>query len=383
MRRGRVLLILLFVVLLIVVAILVAWRFFISQPQASQATVTPDVIGVAFVKEKKVSRGDPLDQGDLEFRDWPKDKVSDGMLLSNEVDELADAGYRYRNDINPGTPLMRGMLLAADEIIPLDGSTWSRSIPRGSVAVSVPVSRLSSVSYAPRPGDHVNVIASMLFVDLDTQFQSILPNYTGMVVSAGPPNPETGERDLLVVNISSLMPRDLPESGTGKMGASDTKVPGIYGRVIIDPVLGQAVYLAPSEEQRPRLVSHMLLQDVMVLQMGNFQLEAEKAAAAQQQQQQQQADQQQQQAPPPVVKPDVVTLIVTPQDAVTLNYLIYSGAELTLALRFPEDDIRIDTSPVTLQFLLEQYRIPVPVRLPYGLMPRLDELIAPKLPNDN
>jgi len=375
MRRGRVLLILVFVVLLIVVAILVAWRFFISQPQASQATVTPDVIGVAFVKEQKVSKGDPLDQGDLEFRDWPKDKVSDGMLLSNEVDELVDAGYRYRNDINPGTPLMRSMLLSADEIVPLDGSTWSRSIPRGSVAVSVPVSRLSSVSYAPRPGDHVNVIASMLFVDLDTQFQSILPNYTGMVIGAGPPNPETGERDPLVVSVSSLMPRELT-------GGSDIKAPGIYGRVIIDPVLGQAVYLAPSEQQRPRLVSHMLLQDIMVLQMGNFQLEAEKAAA-EQQQQQQQTDQQQQQAPPVVVKPDVVTLIVTPQDAVTLNYLIYAGAELTLALRFPQDDIRIDTSPVTLQFLLEQYRIPVPVRLPYGLTPRLDDLVAPKLPNDN
>ena len=74
--------------------------------------------------------------------------------------------------------------------------------------------------------------------------------------------------------------------------------------------------------------------------------------------------------------------MVTPQDAVTLNYLIYSGAELTLALRFPRDDIRIDTSPVTLQFLLEQYRIPVPVKLPYGTMPRLDVMQVPVLEND-
>ncbi|MFC1879804.1 RcpC/CpaB family pilus assembly protein [Chloroflexota bacterium] len=381
MRRGRVLLILVFVILFIVVALLVVWRLVpgLGQ-QTTTVTVTPDVETVAFLKAT-VSKGDRLNKEEhLEFREWPRGKASEDMFLETAIDEVIDEDPIFAMDLAPGTPLMRNMLLGKDEIISLDGSIWSRSIPRGSVAVSIPISRLSSVSYAPRPGDHVNVISTMMFVDLDTEFQSITPSYTGMVIASGPPDPETGERDPLTVSVASLLPRDLPDPGTGQMGFPASQVPGVYGRVVIDPVLGQAVYLVPSEQQRPRLVSHMMLQDIMVLQIGTFPLEGEaEAAAAAAAAQQAQGEEQQ---APTVVKPDIVTLIVTPQDAVTLNYLIYAGAEITLALRFPQDDIRIDTSPVTLQFLLEQYRLPIPVRLPYGLNPRRDNLSAPVLQND-
>jgi hypothetical protein len=250
------------------------------------------------------------------------------------------------------------------------------------------VNRLSSVSYAPRPGDHVDIITSVLFVDLDTDFQSILPNYSGLVIASGPPDPETGERDPLTVSIGSLLPRQLPDSTTGQMTDSGTSVPGVYGRVAIDPVLGQAVLLIPSEQQRARLVSHMLLQDVVVLQMGDFKTIAEEEA--QRQQEEAAAAQEgaaatpegEEAAPPKVEIPDVVTLIVTPQDAVTLNYLMYSGAEMTLALRNIFDPDRLVVNPVTLQFLLEQYQIPVPVRLPYDLHPRVDDLQQPILQND-
>jgi pilus assembly protein CpaB len=67
---------------------------------------------------------------------------------------------------------------------------------------------------------------------------------------------------------------------------------------------------------------------------------------------------------------------------VTLNYLIYSGAQLTLALRSAGDDTRVQTEAATLDFLLTQYNVPVPVKLPYGLEPRIDELASPQLPND-
>jgi pilus assembly protein CpaB len=84
--------------------------------------------------------------------------------------------------------------------------------------------------------------------------------------------------------------------------------------------------------------------------------------------------------------PDVITLIVTPQDAVTLNYLLalapYGSAQLTLALRSAGDDTLIQTEAATLDFLLKQYNIPIPVKLPYGIEPRVDELIAPTLTND-
>jgi pilus assembly protein CpaB len=68
----------------------------------------------------------------------------------------------------------------------------------------------------------------------------------------------------------------------------------------------------------------------------------------------------------------MVTLIVTPQDAVTLNYLMLSGAKLNIVLRSAGDPTRVDTEAVTLQFLMDQYRIPNPAKLPYGTEPRID-----------
>ena len=73
---------------------------------------------------------------------------------------------------------------------------------------------------------------------------------------------------------------------------------------------------------------------------------------------------------------------MNPQDAVTLNYLVYAGSQLTLVLRPSGDDTRVQTEATTLDFLLTQYNIPVPVKLPYGMEPRVDDLLPPVLPND-
>jgi hypothetical protein len=67
---------------------------------------------------------------------------------------------------------------------------------------------------------------------------------------------------------------------------------------------------------------------------------------------------------------------------VTLTYLVYSGAELTLTLRGAEDTTRVDTEAATLQFLLSQYAIPVPAKMPNAMTPRIEKLTQPVLPND-
>jgi len=231
------------------------------------------------------------------------------------------------------------------------------------VAVSIPADRLSLVSYAPRPGDHVNVIASLLFVDVDPDMQSILPNATGVVIASGPPDPATATRNPLTVEIAA----------------------GVYGKVVIDPVLGQAVFLLPSEPQRPRMVSHMLLQDVVVLQVGNFPLPgADLQQAGQAEEPEPTPVPAEGEAPPPTPVPDVITLIVRPQDAVALNFILlaqpHAAAQLSLVLRGADDSSRENTLPVTLGFLLEQYQIPVPAKLPYSLNPRIDSIVPLPLP---
>jgi pilus assembly protein CpaB len=160
----------------------------------------------------------------------------------------------------------------------------------------------------------------------------------------------------------------------------------VVGRAVEDAVLGQSFYHIPSEDQRPRMVSQNLLQDVVVLQVGNFpyagqplttpEEAAPQTAAGPAQPAEEQAATV---APQP---PDVITLIVTPQDAISLNYLMFSGSQLTLVLRAAGDDTRVETESVTLQFLLQQYDISVPAKLPTGLEPATRVLRPPVLQND-
>lgn len=143
----------------------------------------------------------------------------------------------------------------------------------------------------------------------------------------------------------------------------------------MDATLGEPVYAIPSESPRPRLVSQTLIQDAVVLQSGMFPQKTEEQAVT---------DPNRPIAEPTPVPgeletaaeiiklPDNITLIVNPQDAVTLNYLIVAGGKLNLVMRAAGDDQQIATEAVTLQFVLDQYNIPNPAKLPYGLEPRFD-----------
>ena len=127
----------------------------------------------------------------------------------------------------------------------------------------------------------------------------------------------------------------------------------------------------PAEAQRPRLVCQMILQDVVVLKLGNFGVQAAPADpnATPSPAQVQQAN------------PVIVTLMVTPQDSISLNYFVYSGAQLTMSLRNPNDTSRFAAESATLTSLLTQYNISLPSKLPYGMQPRVDVLVPPLLIN--
>jgi pilus assembly protein CpaB len=114
----------------------------------------------------------------------------------------------------------------------------------------------------------------------------------------------------------------------------------------------------------------MILQNVPVLKLGDFELPQVQVTT------EQPAQEGEVVAAQPVI-PDVVTLIVTPQDSVTLSYLVYSGAKMNMTLRNVLDESRVATEAATLQFLLSQYNIPVPAKLPYTMQPRIDRLTYP------
>ena len=189
-------------------------------------------------------------------------------------------------------------------------------------------------------------------------------------------------------NLTAFVCNELKQSDKGPECVNPSPPP--FGKLVTEEVSQQPLYAKPQEPQRPRLVSQRLIDYATVLHVGTFTLEAEEAAAANSSLTAQtagappaQGAQGQQTATGPVfVRPDIVTLIVTPQDALALNWAIKAGVDLVLTLRAPGDTSADVTSSVTLQYLVENYDITVPAKLPYGLEPRQDSFVVPVLPND-
>lgn len=380
MRRGRIFFLL---ALIIVVAIGLVYLLFsrgIIFPRAESTgepgveqlfTPTPVSTTKVVVVTQRVARGEIITADKLELIDHPSDLVL--PIMYTQIEDVVGKMARYTLD--PYTIVTSA--LVTDSPITELGSDDALFISPGMVAVSIPISRLSSISYAPQRGDHVNVIVTMLFVDLDPSWQTKLPNWTGNVIGPSGGGVLEDGTSLTIEDVTTLLAQ--PFRGPSEQGRAET-----------DQLMNQTLYILPSEPQRPRLVSQTLIQDVIVLQMGNFLTPAEKTALeatapAPTATPEPGAEQPQQEAATPTpmpAPPDVITLIVSPQDAVTLNYLVYSGAQLTLALRNPNDALADGTEAVTLSYLLDQYNIPIPVKLPYGSEPSVDALVPPSLPND-
>jgi hypothetical protein len=161
-------------------------------------------------------------------------------------------------------------------------------------------------------------------LDLDAEFQSRLPN--NMVVIEGQNSMEM-----------------------------------TFGRREDGPTGGQVIAI-PSEAQRSRLVAQLTLQNLLVLGVGNWESEEElqpapTATPGGRTQGEESGPQ----------RPNVVTLALSAQDALVLKYVQEAGASMTLVLRRSGDEGQVETQAVTLQYLLERFRIEAPPKLPLGV----------------
>ncbi len=363
MRRGRIFI---YLALIIIVAVVAGWLYLQSRQKATsrqsigtQATQVERYVQIISAGQN-IAPGTQITEAMLSSYQLPEDKLVEGLF----TDKSLVVNMYAKMAIPQGVPITAAEISATPGNVNLLGSSWAPYISQGLTAVSIPISRLSSAAFGIRGGDYVDVIVTMLLVDIDPASQSALPNYTAGVTTVG-----ANQEVLLTAQISS--------------GGEASKV----GRAEQDATLNLPLYLVPSEAQRPRLVTQMIMQNIQVLHVGTFPLPEESAfnqAAAPTPgaatPTPQPANQQQ---IVPVVRPDIITVMVTPQDAVMLTYLVYSGAEINFALRNPEDKtVGSQPDAATLEYLLTQYNIPVPAKLPYAVQPRLDTLQQPKLPND-
>ncbi len=358
MRRGRTALVIVLVIVLVAIGGYFAYRIFVAGP-ANAPTPTPGIRYVDIVTAgQNITPGTQITEEMLSTLQIPEDK----MILGEFTNKGDVVGQFAKIQIAQNVPIMDSMLSATPGSVNLPGSSWAPLISQGLTAVSIPITRLSSTSYGIRDGDYVNIIVTMLIIDVDASYQTILPNYTARVTGAGALQQQL---PILTVDIFSQ------------------QLPTAQGRTEMDPTLQNAIYIVPSEVQRPRLVTQMIMQNIQVLHVGTFPLPGEQVAEQLASGATPTPNAQGVTTQPQVVRPDVITLMVTPQDAVVLTYLIYNGSQITLTLRNPNDfDFRTTTDAATLQYLLSQYNIPVPAKLPYSTQPRVDALMAPSLPND-
>jgi Flp pilus assembly protein CpaB len=190
------------------------------------------------------------------------------------------------------------------------------AIPKGKVAVAVPVRILSTVAGAIHPNDRVDVLVSFAFVEVDEDLQIVEPV---ALVNCGPDRCD-------------------------KTGA-----------------------------QIPRIVSQYTIQNVTVLDVG---LWSEEPVSPVQAAPAGEGEPAEEGEPPPSVigvedasiKRTSVTLVVSPQDALVLKWATEVDAAIDLAMRSAVDeDIYSQPESVTLQYMLDRFQIAVPPKLPHSL----------------
>jgi Flp pilus assembly protein CpaB len=308
----------------------------------SLPTPTPQQFVDLVIAVQELPRGIVIPPNAVELRPWPLESAP-----FNGITNLEDVvGRIARTDIFREQPILQNMVVDNLTNLARVGSDAAALLPSGLSAIAVPMDRLTSVGYAIANGDRVDIIVSLLFVDVDEEFQSLLPNRVTLISE----DPETGQLILTTA---------------------------IEGRV--DPLGFANAVVGPSERQRPRLVTQRTIQDALVLHVGEVPPDGRiigipptPTANPDAEQQQAATDGQSTPVPTPTEsRPDLVILGVTPQDAVVLTHFIEARLPITFALRAASDTSRVPTDPVTLDYIMTEFNIQLPGRRPYSIEPAI------------
>jgi Flp pilus assembly protein CpaB len=305
-------------------------------------TSTPVEMAEVVIALQNLPRGFRITEDAVDIRLWPAESVP-----FNAYSDPADVvGKIARTDIPREAPIIFTTIVEDLSDIATVGSDAAAVMPAGLVAVTLPMDRITGVGYAIREGDYVDVIFSMLYVDVDEDFQSLTPN----------------EQVLVSIDDQGNLVPQQPVDGRLDVGLG-----------------GSPVIISPAERQRPRLVTQRTIQSAWVLRVGDFPITGSYIGPTPSPtplptpadgQTTSDADRPEAQ-PTAVPAPDTITLAVSPQDSVVLVWAIEARLPVTFALRSATDISQVPTQPVTLEYIMSTFNITAPNRLPYALEPAL------------
>lgn len=332
-----------------------------TRDPADDATPEPTPVPLELIEVviavQDIPRGLPIAENMIAVVTMPEQYAP----VSSFTTASAVIGKIARTDIAREEIIIQGKLV--DDLVELAnsgniGSDAAAVLPANRVLVAVPMDRLTSVAYAIQPGDRVDVIASLLFVNVDETFQSLEPNAFSII--------GVGETD---------------DSGTTPIEVLD----GIQGRFDsrIIPGLGTVpVIVRPSEQPRPRLATQRTIQNALVVNVGDFAADGRLFVAStptplpdeteEDVETTRRVEADGTQAPPTAIpRPDIIALAVSPQDAVVLTWYVEAGIPITFALRSASSTSLAETDPVTLDYIMNRFRISLPDLLPYSIEPAI------------
>jgi pilus assembly protein CpaB len=300
-------------------------------PTQAPEPKTPVVVAV-----QELPRGWRITEDAVDVRQWPQSAAP-----FNGLTDINDAiGKIARTRIFVEEPILTSMVTDDFTSLAEVGSDAAAVLPPGMLAVSIPINRLTSVSYAIQDGDRVDVILSMLFVDVDDIFQTIEPNFIS----------------LFQLNDSGITIADTLQ------GRPDSTT------------LGPAI-IGPSERQRPRLLTQRTVQNALVVHVGDFPADGRFLGVPPTPvpaPSEDQANDQGTPVPSPTPNlPTVVTLGVQFQDAAVLVWAIEAKLPMTLALRPATDNTIDSTQAVTLDYIMSAFQINPPGKRQYTIEPAL------------
>lgn len=351
----------------------------IAAVSSEQETVEPVVLVEVVVAVQDIRRGVVIRPDMIDTTFLPDDVAP----LRAITDPAEVVGEIARTDIFREMVILDSLVVPDLSQIGSIGSDAAALLEPGRVAVSLPIDAVTSVAYALQPGDRVDVIVSMLFVDVDTDYQTLLPNtlrFVNLAVKAPGAQGESQSEGIIL---------DFSEPDSGVLASRTLTLIGFSTTeegttTVTNPQqVAQTVLVVPSEEQRPRLTTQRTVTDAVVLYLGEFPrdgiifrsepVETEVPTAT----------------PtldpalagvtpvgPPTStalppRPQLITLAVTPQDAVVLTYMAEAGLPITFALRSARVQALPPTEPVTLRYLLERFNIEVPEKFGFAVEPAI------------
>ena len=312
-----------------------------------------------------------------------------GQYTISDTQDLV--GQFTRVDISKGQEILKPMVAYSPNEVASFGSDLALYLNEGMVAVAFPIDKFSGAAYALRPGDSVDAMMTMRFIDIDPEFHTALPNLVSRVYEpdllAGsaflfPESTSAGrlEHLTLINKTVEIIPAN-PFAIPGEEGAAD--VPRAIAKRVTQLTLQQAevvwvgTWRGPLDEQNEEEdeIIAAAEEEASGIDIGiggddGAVTEEDDTIASEE-------------ATPLPLRfedtPDVVILSMFPQDALSLKWAMDRGLDIDLVLRAQGDAIAFTTTGVSLPQLVDHSGWIITEGSSIDLSPHPEDVDAPYL----